>query len=281
MSLSKLLNSRGLFYFVVFVCGIAVDQLSKNLSAEIMKVHYNEGVIFGSFVGISSFVRISLVSSFFGIIFSLYLLSLYMISEKSVRFKLALSLFVSGMGGNVYSKVLYGRTIDFIKLDLLGFSTYFNIADILQWLGLILCFYFLIIGKEVFWHGEERRGGLFINMQEQLSYSFKLCLVSLCSSLILGVFSFTFMRTIFDQININNLSSSIYAYILTYILISLLFMILVGIAGIFISRRTVGPIYAFERFVDNLLLGKSSPLKLRKSDRFKNLEEIADKLRDI
>lgn len=278
---SSMLKSRGLFYFVVFICGIAVDQISKNLFAELISVHYNEGIIFGSFVGISPFVRISLVSSFFGIIFSLYLLSLYMISEKSVRFKLALSLFVSGMGGNVYSKVLYGKTIDFMNVDLLGFSIYFNIADIFQWLGFILCFYFLIIGKEVFWHGEERRGGFFINIKEQISYSFKLCLVSLCSSLILGVFSFTFMRTIFDQINIQNLSSSIYAYILTYILISLLFMILVGIAGIFLSRRIVGPIFAFERFVDNMLAGKSSSLQLRKSDRFKDLERIADKLKNI
>lgn len=281
MFLSNTIKSRGLLYFAIFICGIIVDQLSKNLFAELISVHYNEGIIFGSFVGISPFVRISLVSSFFGVIFSLYLLSLYMISEKSFRFKMSLSLFVSGMGGNVYSKVLYGKTIDFINIDLFGFSTYLNIADIFQWIGFSLCFYFLIIGKEVFWHGEERRGGIFINRKEQLSYSFKLCLVSLCSSLILGVFSFTFMRTVFDQINITNLSSSIYAYILTYILISLLFMILVGIAGVFISRRIVGPIYAFERFVDNMVAGNSSSLQLRKSDKFKDLERIADKLRNI
>lgn len=281
MSLSKPLSLKGLIYIFIFLTGLIVDQVSKNMAEGLLSVHYNEGVIFGSFINISPFIRISLVSSFFGIIFSLYLLSMYLISSKNIGFKVGLSLFVSGIGGNVYSKVAYGKTIDFIPFDLFSRNIIFNIADTFQWIGFLICFYFLVIKREVFWHGEERRGGIIISWREQVSYSLKLCIVSFCSSLILGIFSFSFMRTIFAQLNIESLSDSIYAFIITYILISILFTIFVGISGMYLSKRLVGPIIAFDRFVDMKLEGKQCSLKLRKADRFKILERIAEKLRDI
>lgn len=268
-------------YSLIFIAGIFFDQLSKNLSEQLLTVSYNSGVIFGAFANISPFIRISLVSSFFGIIFSVYLLSMYLISKKNIGFKLGLTLMVSGIGGNVYSKVVYGKTIDFVTIKTFNLSIIFNLADLLQWIGFLTCLFFLVIKREVFWQGEERRGGLIIDFREQIAYSTKLCIVSFCSSLVLGIFSFSFMRTIFAGLEIESLSGSIYAYILTYILISIFFTIIVGVAGMFLSKAFVGPIIAFERFVNLKIEGKKSPLKLRKSDRFKILEKLADKLRDI
>lgn len=41
------------------------------------------------------------------------------------------------------------------------------------------------------------------------------------------------------------------------------------------SHRIAGPLYAFERFLDDTLEGKNVELKLRSGDQFKHLEELA------
>ena len=45
-----------------------------------------------------------------------------------------------------------------------------------------------------------------------------------------------------------------------------------------LSHRIVGPVYAFEKFVDNYIEGNYYKLRLRKGDEFKELEELAEKI---
>lgn len=59
-----------------------------------------------------------------------------------------------------------------------------------------------------------------------------------------------------------------------------IFLILTFLAGILLSHRSVGPLYAFEQFIEELLDGKNErPLKLREGDNYKHLEIIAEKIR--
>jgi hypothetical protein len=48
-----------------------------------------------------------------------------------------------------------------------------------------------------------------------------------------------------------------------------------------LSARIAGPLYAFERFLDDLAIGKSRKLKLRAGDEFKHLEQLADRLNQM
>jgi signal peptidase II len=50
--------------------------------------------------------------------------------------------------------------------------------------------------------------------------------------------------------------------------------------GKVISHRIAGPLYAFEKFLDDILVGKDRSLKLRSGDDFKHLEELAEKIRE-
>ena len=54
--------------------------------------------------------------------------------------------------------------------------------------------------------------------------------------------------------------------------------------GKLISHRIAGPLYAFQRFLDEVLDGKGltrsgAALKLRTNDDFKHLEELAEKIK--
>src|SRR5262249_7990732 len=49
------------------------------------------------------------------------------------------------------------------------------------------------------------------------------------------------------------------------------------VIGIHLSHRLAGPILSFERFLDDVMHGKSRTLKLRRTDEFKQLEQVADR----
>lgn len=57
-----------------------------------------------------------------------------------------------------------------------------------------------------------------------------------------------------------------------------LFVCLFAIGRI-LSHRTAGPLYAFEKYLDELLEGKSRVFRLRAGDEFRHLEELGDRLR--
>ncbi len=63
-----------------------------------------------------------------------------------------------------------------------------------------------------------------------------------------------------------------------------MFTIMLFSVGKLISHRIAGPIYAFERFLTDILEGKGltkegSALQLRTNDDFKHLEELAEQVK--
>ena len=58
-----------------------------------------------------------------------------------------------------------------------------------------------------------------------------------------------------------------------------LFCSLLFCVGIVVSQRAAGPIYAFERFLNDLFEGKDRDLKLRTGDDFIHLEALAKKIK--
>ena len=62
------------------------------------------------------------------------------------------------------------------------------------------------------------------------------------------------------------------------VLISLSFVGTLFFVGLIQSHRIIGPLYAFERFLDDVFKGKSRQLKLRAGDEFRHLETLAEEL---
>lgn len=259
--------------FCIFTFSIFLDQITKNYSSKYFNVIYNEGVIFGSFSEVSSMLRVSLVSSFFGIVFFIYLVLMYLISTKQSKLKYALSLFMGGLAGNVWSKILYAKTIDFIPLHFLDYSIEFNLADLIQWVGAVFLLYLMIFSRNT-WFDDSKRMKFLILPKEQLFFSGKLCLISLCSSLIHGILSYSFLNNQFK----NKVNDDLSLYLFAFIFVSLLFLIIVFIAGIFISHKIAGPFMAFERYVSSMINGSRRKFQLRKGDRYNELTCLSEKI---
>ena len=67
-------------------------------------------------------------------------------------------------------------------------------------------------------------------------------------------------------------------FTLTFVVVSLSFALILFLVGRVLSGRIAGPVYAFEKFLDDLLSGRPRALRLRAGDEFKHLEKLAARL---
>lgn len=100
----------------------------------VLKLTYveNAGMAFGIHIGNESFFTIftSLAS-----LVILYLL--YKLKSKHYSVQLALALILAGAIGNLLDRIIYGKVVDFIYIELIKWPV-FNIADIAVTLGMII-----------------------------------------------------------------------------------------------------------------------------------------------
>ncbi|MFV9875350.1 MAG: signal peptidase II [Rickettsiales endosymbiont of Dermacentor nuttalli] len=131
---------------VVFITIIA-DQISKQyvintivLSSESKVITSflnfvlvkNEGITFGLF---NNVVNSAIIFSVLAIIIT-FMLIIWLLREKKLPLKIALSLIIGGAIGNIIDRLHYGAVIDFIDLHINHYHWYsFNVADVAICLG--------------------------------------------------------------------------------------------------------------------------------------------------
>lgn len=253
---------------------VLLDQVFKNISLTYFTVHRNFGVFLGLFSDAPISFRVVTLATFSGFIFCIYILLLYLLPSRTNFLKYTLSLIMGGIFGNIFDRLYRGFTIDFIPTPIPEMNAFFNVADIFLWCG---CFYFIFAifyYEKIIWHPDNSRNNYLINPKEQLRLAFKFFLISVLTSLLLGLFSFTFIKSFLGpkQVILTD-------FIITYTVLSSLFSILVFLIGIIISHKSAGPLFAFELYVEKLINGSTEKLTLRDGDNYKHLEEVANKLR--
>lgn len=288
------------WFFVVatlFVC-IFTDQLSKNWASglvtektygflKIVLVH-NQGAILGLFSELPALLRVVTLSTSGVFIVCLYTLIQYLIPRKLLRLRISLSILVGGIIGNVLDRIFYGYVIDFIAIQIKTWhSPIWNVADIIQWLGYGLMISSLIKYGEQLWPDQNDRKSFWINKKFQIKYSVFFTATGLFLTLICMVFSYTYLKVTIQELAGNNpiiIEKFTKPFLFTFVILSLMFIIILFSVGRLISHRIAGPLYAFERFLLEVLDGKGltkhgAALQLRTNDDFKHLEELAEKIK--
>ena len=247
-------------------------------------LHKNYGAMLGLFSDLPAVLRVVSLSTLGAFLLCSYIIIQHLLPVKSMILRSGMSILIGGIMGNVTDRVLWGYVVDFIVIQQSTWSSpAFNMADVLQWIGYFAIVYALIKERDLLWPEEDMRTNRWINKKFQLKYALTLTFVGLGLALIAGVFSFTYLRIIILEIVGNNqrvLDSFLIPYTVTFSIIFLFFASLLFLLGKKLSHRAAGPIYAFERFCQNLINGDAQPLKLRNKDDFKELETIAQNLLD-
>lgn len=201
---------------------------------------------------------------------------------KSLRF--GMTVLLGGILGNVTDRIIRGSVIDFLILGNFQHHTpAFNIADMVQWVGYGMIVYALIRHGHEFWPEDDSRKKIWVNPKFQLKYVITLLVIGAGFTLISGVFFFTYLKIVIDELVIGSApvieKKYLIPFLITFAVITVGFLMGLLIVGRMLSHRVAGPLYAFEKFLEDLLSGKDRELKLRQGDEFMHLEELANDLR--
>lgn len=247
-------------------------------------LHHNPGAILGTFSNLPPILRVVSLSTAGAFLIFIYASIQYLLPSKSMPLRVGMSLLLGGILGNVTDRIVMGAVTDFVVIGSRSLSTpAFNFADAIQWVGYGLVVYSLIKDGATFWPDVNARKNLWINPKFQLKYCLIIVVIGSCFAIVSGVFTYTFLKITIDDLVVGPArlmeDRFLVPFLQTYTVISIGFMFTLFLLGRILSHRTAGPIYAFEAYLTDLMNGKERRFKLRQGDEFKELEELAEKIK--
>lgn len=251
----------------------------------VLALHFNPGAILGYGSDLPAVLRIVSFSTGGAFLIFLFFIANYLLPGRIMLLRVGMAGLLGGILGNVTDRIFWGKVVDFIIIDLpfgWGYSPAFNVADALQWVGYGLVAYFVIKDGEKIWPKVNSRKVKLVNPKFQLKYAFTLSLFALCFGILAGTLSFTYLKVTMDTLVGESASLDaqfLYPFIITFVLVTAIFCSIMFFVGILLSNKSAGPLYAFEKFIEDLILGKTRGLKLRTGDEFLELEHLAEKLK--
>ncbi|MEZ4820697.1 MAG: signal peptidase II [Bdellovibrionota bacterium] len=158
----------------------------------------NFGLVFGSFTEFKNLVRVVFFSTFGGYATALFFVILYFLKNKSLFwFKISLTVFISGIIGNVVDKTLLGFVRDFLNLGFPPFQKYaFNFADVYLFIGTVLTIFCIYRYGDELWNEKNNRKGFLINKSYQLTmglWNVSSALLLVCVTL--SLYSYSFLKS--------------------------------------------------------------------------------------
>ncbi len=245
-------------------------------------MHKNPGAMLGMFSDLPPILRIVSLATSGAFLIFVFAIIQYFLPAKVFKLRVGMSILLGGILGNVTDRILWGSVVDFIVLGYGSrLSPAFNVADSIQWVGYFLIVYMITVHGEKIWPEHNQRNKLWIDPKYQLKYSLTLASVSVWFSIIIGVFSFTFIKVMISEFMLNGTAGAekyLAPFVTIVTLLSIAFAIGIFLIGRHLSHRSVGPIFAFKAFIKDLRSRKFRKLKLREKDEFKDLENIASQL---
>lgn len=274
-----------------------VDQITKLAAMKMIQgvnfygpfgfvLHRNPGAMLGAFADLPPVLRIVSLSTGGAFLIFIYGIIQHLLPAKLMRLRIGMTILLGGILGNVTDRVMDGSVIDFVVMGTPSFATpAFNFADAIQWVGYILIIISLSENGAMFWPNSNVRKRVWINPSFQLKYCAILVATGLAFVMISGVFTYTFLKMTISDLVIgpSTLTQNrfLIPFLEIYSVIAVGFVAASFLLGKVLSHRTAGPIYAFEKYLNDILEGKPSRrLKLRAGDEFKHLEELANRLGD-
>ena len=247
--------------------------------------HRNPGAMRGMFSDLPAILRIVSLSTGGAFLIFAYASIQYLLPMRSMLLRMGLSLLLGGILGNVTDRIIWGSVIDFIVLK--GFGTHtpaFNLADAIQWVGYFMVVWALIRDGSQLWPENNSRKRVWVNRRFQTKYIFILIGIGLGFSIISGVYSYTYLQVTIDELVPGNPMiferRFLRPFLITFLIISAGFVLILFLIGRILSHRVAGPVYAFGKYAEELLEGNSRVFRVRKSDEFSELEKLAQKLRE-
>lgn len=248
---------------------------------------YNKGIMLGFFSQLPGYLRVVSLSTFGAVLVCIYVLVQILLPINTLKLRIGMSIVLGGIIGNVTDRTLWGHVVDFVVIGHGNVSTaVFNVADAVQWVGYGLVLFAIFREGDLIWPENNARKVYWVDRKFQFKYCAILMGVGLGISLVTMVFSYTYLRvTMIALIGLNSevLDKYLMPFAAVFALISVGCSLGLFTVGKIISHRMVGPLFAFERHVLEMLrnldrLKETKPLRFRSHDDFRHLENLATEI---
>lgn len=247
---------------------------------------HNHGAMLGLFSDLTAFLRIVTLSTSGFFILSIYFFVQYIIPIPILKLRYGLSLLVGGIFGNVLDRIIHGYVIDFISFEFYGHhSPVWNVADMIQWAGYFLLTYSILKEGYLLWPDKNSRTRFWVNEKFQLKFAALFLAIGLMLTTIGFVFSYTYLKLSLTELvgtNYQLIDKYTTSFFYSFFILILVFTMSLFLIARKISHHIAGPVYAFERYLTDLLDEKNSMVhfKLRAGDEFRHLEQSAENFKD-
>ncbi len=270
---------------VLFLVLVLIDFLSKKWAFSWQQDHNFGFIKFGlshlantlSFLEQKKLIlRVIHYTTFLGPLMLLYLFFSYQLLnlERTRNMNLYLAVWVAGIVGNILDRILHGMVIEFVQLNV-GFELFLNLSTIFMVIGCVGFFVQLYQSRDDLVFSNKRKMRL-LQAGFQFDYVSKILFVSLFLCLTFCVFSYTFMRFYLAEYNVFVSGQILKLYLTQMLVISILYLLIIVLIGFHLSNRYVGPLHAFEKFIEKLEKGDmEATFHLRENDHHRNLEPLA------
>ncbi|MDA9793396.1 hypothetical protein N9B72_02310 [Bacteriovoracaceae bacterium] len=153
-----------------------------------------------------------------------------------------------------------------------------NYASITKYLSIICIAAGCMIHLKELSGKESRRKTFLINPSYQIRTSTFFTFALIIQATTFGLFSYFYFNSFTFNFNTGGDEGIALPYLLAMLVISTLFAFISFFACVVYTQKTVGPLVAFERFIDDLIAGKDAKLDLRDGDHLQELKRLSDKL---
>jgi signal peptidase II len=262
---------------------IVIDQITKALAAawwavprDVGPLHLaydrNAGFFMGSLERLSPFETVVLPTAIGGVLLFAFFAVQYFLPIKSVLFRTGLAVFVGAALSNLGERLATGAVGDFLQLSLAGYGTgLFNVADALQWLGVALFLGSFLANGALLYPAEQRRGRKWIDAKFQARYCAILTGSVALGMTLAGAIGAAFLQQVTCSPQLRTVFFLVFGTAAAGLLVA------TTMVGVIASHRIVGPLKAFEKFLDGVANGEATRLSLRQGDELRQLEALSDR----
>ncbi len=254
---------------------VIIDQLTKQWARGLVDIStwglfkfqfvLNDGIMLGHFSELPLKAKQVTLSTLGVFVLILYFFCIALIPIRSKFISIGLSVLIGGIMGNVIDRFNGFSVVDFISLNISNLP-YANLADFFQWLGYLLLGIGIYQDSRYYWPEIDLRNKYFIKPKFQLRFSMFISSITLASSIIVLLFSFSFFRDDQSQIMINY-----FMYLGAGV--SIILSLVAFLVSLIISHRIAGPIHAIQRHLRSTINNEKVIFKLREQDEFKEIQE--------
>lgn len=283
---------------VIFVVLLA-DQMTKNWAMGLDDLvdfglvrffpTYNEAAFWGIFANLPQNLKQIGLATFGGVFIIVFGLVQLILPAKVMWLRIGFSILLGGMLGNVIDRLLFGHVVDFIILgsqDVI--YSVLNLADLFQLSGLTMIIYNSIAHYAIIWPKNNKRTDKWVNPPFQKRFIFFNFTLLASISLVLLVFSFSFLKiTLNEYLGFDSDVSEniLLLFLRLYLILNAVLFMCYFVVSLIASHRVAGPVYAFKKYTNELLNHShlqdfDRPLVLRKNDEFEELMELSQAIKE-